>query len=92
MAEEWRVRVEGVGEGSGHPCLGEVWRLRGLRVEVHLVFFYGTRFENMSESWISSELWLRNGESELRGVERGVATRVWVRFGGERVDSRQVGG
>ena len=28
--EEWRVRGEGVGEGSGHPGLGEVWRVRGL--------------------------------------------------------------
>ena len=26
VAEEWRVRLEGGGEGSGHPCLGEVWR------------------------------------------------------------------
>ena len=68
---------------------GEVWRVRGLRVdrlelrvEVHLVLFYCTRVENMSESWISSELWLRNGESELRRLARVVATRVWGRVGG----------
>ena len=64
VAEDWRVRLEVGWRGSGHPGLGEVWRLRGLKVEVQ-----GEVIEMYQDLRLLEITWAVDGEWRVRGEE-----------------------